>query len=331
MNKLKVTLFYRHPKTGFSIEHVFKTLSKEYSQNIQIEEVFVPRKRSMPWDILLNSLFVFSKRGKINHITGHIHDVSLALIGIPTVLTIHDLVFIDNVKNPIKRLYKWLFWLYFPSMICKHIVCISSETKRNVLRHVNKANISVIMNPIDPAFHFKPKEFNNIKPVILHIGTGWNKNLNRTILALNGISCHLRIVGKLKPEYVNLLNEMDLEYSNVSNLSDQQIINEYINCDIVNFPSEYEGFGMPIIEGQRIGRVVVTSRIEPLIEVSGDAVEYVDPFDLNSIRAAYLTLINNSARRSELIRSGLKNSNRFDVKVIANQYLSIYKKINENS
>jgi glycosyltransferase involved in cell wall biosynthesis len=280
----------------------------------------------MPWNVVKNCIYTFKYRNKegINHITGHIHDVILALFHQHTVLTIHDLVFLDNVKNPIKRFYKWLFWLYFPIKLADRTICISSETRNNVLKHIRSDKLSVIMNPIDPCFECVEKKFNDKKPVILHIGTGWNKNLKRTIEALRGISCHLRIIGKINNDIIELLHDVRIEYSNVYNLTDEEIRQEYIHCDIVNFPSEYEGFGMPIIEGQKTGRIVITSHIEPLIEVSGGAAEFVNPKRVESIREGYIHIIRNKQYRENLIQIGLKNVERFSVQAIAKQYMNLY-------
>jgi glycosyltransferase involved in cell wall biosynthesis len=329
---MRVVFFHRHLAFGFSIQHVFNTVEREIresEENVEITDVYMPSQRSLPWDLIKNGFYTFRHRNRtgVNHISGQIHDVILGLIGCKTVLTVHDLVFIDNVKNPIKRFYKWLFWLYFPVKLADKITCISNKTKQNILMNIQTDKLVVIHNPIDPLFKYVPKTFNAEKPVILHIGTGWNKNLKRTIQALNGLSCHLRIIGKLSDEVIDLLQKHQINYSNGYQLTDEEIRKEYINCDIVNFPSEYEGFGMPIIEGQKTGRVVITSQIEPLIEVSGNAVQYVNPYSITSIREGYTKLIKDADYRKELIERGLKNTDRFDITNIAKQYLSVYKEV----
>jgi glycosyltransferase involved in cell wall biosynthesis len=325
--KPKVTYFNRNPNLGFSIQRVFKTITDEIGKTQQFEEFCMPSKSSMPWDILRNSLYTLKNKNKkgINHITGHIHDVVLGLLGCKTVLTVHDLVFIDNVRNPIKRFYKWLFWLYLPIKLSNKVVCISKHTRNKILNHIKTDKLTVIYNPIDPIFEYIPKAFNKEKPIILHIGTGWNKNLKRVVESLVEIPCHLRIVGDLSIEQKDFIQQSQIEYSNVCKLSDEEIKQEYINCDIVSFPSEYEGFGMPIIEGQKTGRIVVTSKIEPLIEVSGDAVTYVNPFDLNSIRLGFLKVIKDDAYRIKKIALGIENVEQFSVKKITNDYLNLYK------
>ncbi|MUH35605.1 glycosyltransferase family 1 protein [Zobellia amurskyensis] len=324
---MKVNYFFRHPNVGHSIHRVFRTLISNLNKSVEINIYEVPSEGSMPGNVIRNVWFTYNKRDKkaIHHITGHIHDVLLALIGVKTVLTIHDLVFLDNVKNPFKRLYKWLFWLYFPIKIADVVVCISNQTKQNILTQIQTNKLKVIHNAVDPIFVPVEKAFNHEKPIILHIGTGWNKNLDRTIEALSGIPCHLRVIGKLKDEQVVLMKKYDIDYSNQCNLTDEGIKNEYKNCDIVNFPSVYEGFGMPVIEGQKTGRVVVTSNIEPLIEVASGAAVMVNPEEVSSIRQAYQTIISNDAYRVDLIEKGLENAKRFSAENIASQYLELYK------
>lgn len=325
-----IAFFHRNHKCGYSIYKVFKTIENELkSQNIEFEEYFMPSQYSMPWDIIKNSIFTFKHRNTrgINHISGHIHDVILGLISCKTVLTIHDLVFIDNVKNPIKRFYKWLFWLYLPIKLADKVTCISNETKRKVLKHIKTDKITVVYNPADPTFEYVPKTFNKEYPIILHIGTFWNKNLERTIQALEGINCHLRIIGEIDSHILQLLQEKNIKFSNAKNLSDEEIRQEYINCDIVNFPSIYEGFGMPVIEGQQTGRIVITSAIEPIKEIAGEAAIFVNPISIQSIHNAYITAIENDKLRNEIIQKGLENAQRFQVKNIAKQYLELYQSL----
>lgn len=326
---MNISFYFRHISCGISIHRVFLTLKAELQKENSVRTVEMPSARSLPWDIIINSWYAYRNRDRkgINHITGHIHDVIIGLRTGKTVLTIHDLVFLDNVKNPIKRVYKWFFWLYLPVKLADKVTCISEKTKRNVLKYINTDKISVIHNPIDPIFEFSPKEFNVDKPIILHIGTGWNKNLSRTILALKGIRCHLRIVGDVNGAITEMLMSNNIDYSNVSGLSDAQIYQEYLLCDIVNFPSEYEGFGMPVIEGQATGRVVLASAIEPLIEISGEAVHFVNPLDLESLKEGYQKLIADSDYRNRLIEAGRKNVRRFQVANIAQAYLSLYKEV----
>ena len=77
------------------------------------------------------------------------------------------------------------------------------------------------------------------------------------------------------------------------NLTHEEIVSEDRKADIINFPSLFEGFGMPIIEGQATGRIVITSNLSPMKEVAGNGAILVDPYSVNEIRNAYLSVIQN--------------------------------------
>jgi len=326
---MKVLIINRNANLGFSIQKVFKPVIATLRSRVDLDEIHINRRKSSPIDLILNNWQVFRERQKfeIFHITGHVHEVILALFKSKVVLTVHDLVFIDNEKNPFVRFYKWLFWLYFPVKIASKVVCISNQTLANIRKHVSASNLVVIHNAVDEKYLFVPKQFNLDCPVVLHVGSGWNKNLENTILAIRGLRCHLRVLGRLRESQIKLLEEFKIDYSSVTNLTDEEVYQEYINCDIVSFPSIYEGFGMPIIEGQAVGRPVLTSKIEPLIEVAGEGAQFVDPHSTQSIRLGFIQLLGSSSLRNELVEKGLLNVERFRLNRVVDQYLSIYSSI----
>ncbi|OOV18768.1 glycosyltransferase [Flavobacterium sp. LM4] len=322
---MEVNYFFRSKNKAYSIEKVFKTIIEAMPENVVSKNIYMPRADASPISIVKNILFTYKNRNKhgINHVTGDIHYCILGLIGSKVVLTIHDLVFIKNARNPIDRFFKWVLWLYIPAKIANKVVCISEKTKLDLLKYVKVKNVSVIYNPVDPTLKKNIKEINDI-PVILHIGVGWNKNLERVINAISGINCQLRIIGKIKEKQLDLLNKFNINYSNAYSLSDQEIADEYRKCDIVSFPSLYEGFGMPIIEGQIVGRAVLTSQIEPMTEIGNDAVHYVNPYSIESIADGFKMLIINKEYRENLINTGLINVEPFKRKNITYSYFKLY-------
>lgn len=160
--------------------------------------------------------------------------------------------------------------------------------------------------------------------MILHIGTAKRKNLPNVIRALNGISCHLHIVGVLDEEQSELLVENKIEYSNEADVSFDTIVQRYQECDIVSFPSLYEGFGMPVVEGNACGRPVLTTRRGAIPEVAKDSVLYVDPTNIEDIRCGFVSLINDDNLRNTLVDKGLANASRFSIGSIAAQYKRVY-------
>ena len=100
-------------------------------------------------------------------------------------------------------------------------------------------------------------------------------------------------------------------------------------CDIVSFPSLFEGFGMPIVEANAVGRPVITSKLAPMTEIANDAAFFVNPYDINSIKNAFLEIIGNEILRRQLIKNGLANTKRFRTDNISKMFFNLYMKLKE--
>lgn len=326
---MKIHYYFRHKQVGFSIQTVFTTLINQIRKFNVTRESYLLSPFANIIAITRNSIYALKcqKDGEINHITGDVHYLLYVLNNKRTIVTVHDIMYYRYLHGVKKYIWKLLY--IYPLKKAAHVTFISEYSKKEVLDIIDlpENKVSVIPDPVSPKFYYSDKEFNSECPLILHIGTNKRKNLHNTIRALNGIVCHLRIVGRLKDETINLLNEYNIDYSNVYNLEEREIIREYQNADIVNFPSLYEGFGMPIIEGQTTGRVVVTSDMSPMKDVAGNGAFLVNPFSIESIRGAYLQIINDKDLRNRIIEKGKANAQKYTVEAIAEQYMKIYKTI----
>lgn len=329
---MNINFYYRNNKAGFSIGAVFDTIIAEIEKNNHAIRTFLPSPNASIPAILKNGWFARNKEkdSYINHITGDVHYLLWFLQGKKTIVTVHDIMYYHYLKGIKKKIWKLLY--ITPLKNAAHVTFISDFAYKQVNEVINldMKKVHIIPNPVDPSFTYSPKEFNVQKPIILHIGTLERKNLERTIEALNGINCHLRIIGELKEQTKNLLKKHQIEYSNDMNLTHEEIVSEYRKADIINFPSLFEGFGMPIIEGQATGRIVITSNLSPMKEVAGNGAILVDPYSVHEIRNAYLSVIQNKSIRENLLYEGIKNIENYTVEKVAQQYTDLYKKLYEN-
>lgn len=326
---MKVVFFHRKPKVNnFSVEGAFQIIRGAMSADVECV-IAQSRYDSKGFFQRLYNIFEAALRqGDVNHITGDVHFLSYLLRRDKTLLTILDCVFMYNTKG-IKRSLLRLLWYIIPEKRVALISVISQSTKDELLKCINcdPDKIRIVPVCISPAYTYNKKEFNRDKPIILQVGTSQNKNILRLIEALQGIPCQLEIIGRLSHEQKMALGQFNIEYNNCSNLPDAEMVQKYNECDLVAFVSTYEGFGMPILEANAVGRTVITSNLLSMPEVAGDAACLVNPYDVTEIRAGIVKIINDSSYRESLIYNGLNNVKRFDAQRIAAQYVELYKEI----
>ncbi len=271
------------------------------------------------------------KKG-IFHVTGHVHYAVLALPKNKTVLTIHDLSFLHNTSGFKRYVLKKLF-LEWPMKQLNLVTAISEKTKKEIITYTHCApnKIVVIPNPVSDAIQNLPKEFNHEETSFLFIGTKANKNLVRCIEALKGLPVCLHIIGRLSRENIVLLNDNNIKYTNRVDITTEELISAYQTCDIVLFPSLYEGFGLPILEGFKAGRPVITSDIEPMKTLSENAAVLVNPLDVSSIRQGIITLCNNPDLRMSNVERGLMIAKKYAPTEITKQYEKVWRELDAHS
>lgn len=331
VQKTEVCYFQRRPRPGsnFSMEAIFEDLRKRLAGSINADIKLCSHFNDGYVSKVFNIIEARRRQSNgVNHITGEVHFLNLLMRRNRVVLTILDCGFMERKSGLGRAFVRWLY-LDTPVKRSKVVTAISEETKRQVVGYTNcdPDKIKVIPVAIDDAYQPTPKEFNSDKPVILQIGTGYNKNVPRLIEALDGIACRLVVIGRLSKEQESMLQQSRIEYENLYNLSSKEMIEQYRRCDIVSFVSTFEGFGMPIVEGNAVERVVVTSNVSSMPEVASDAACLVNPLDIADIRKGIRRLMSDADYRETLIANGRINRQRFDGQRIAEQYLEVYRNV----
>ena len=324
-----ILLFRSKERKRCSIENMFKNVERYIGKEYKIKEEYDPEKKYFSIPKFFNIVkFVRKLDADIIHVTGEIYFCAMFTGHKRTILTIHDYVSLENMKG-ISKFICWLLMFYLPIKSSRFVTCNSPKTYDDTIKKFPWCKNKLYMIPvsISDEFQYNKKNFSKQHPKILMLGTNFNKNIEREVQALKDIKCTAIIIGHLSESQKEALKHTGIEYENYYDLSNSEILEQYINCDIVLFASTYEGFGMPVIEGQAVGRCIVTSNIEPMLTISGGAAIFVNPYDVNSIKEGIERAINDDKYRENLIKMGLSNCTKYRNEIVAKKYCELYREI----
>lgn len=324
---MKVVLIYRQRRSGgYSIEELFHTTAEELRRkHVDVIEYEVgPR-----WQILFDVLRLRQLNADIYHIPGDINYFVTWLPRRKTVLTVHDIGnYLFGLAGLKRWLYKWV-WLLFPIRHAAAVTSTSKATRNNIVQYLGfeEERIQVIDGSHSAIFKPVPKGFAAEPPVILQVGTGGYKNVDRLIEAIAGLRCRLVLIGSLNSETEGKLRDLQIDHVNHVGISHQEVYRQYVDCDLVSFVSTGEGFGVPILEAQAVGRPVITANIPPMSDVAGEGACLVNPLDVAQIRAGIERIVSDESYRSRLVERGFENVRRYSPVAISNEYLALYQRL----
>jgi glycosyltransferase involved in cell wall biosynthesis len=324
--------YQRLPDRGhISIERLFTGIRDKLAPEWQVQVSVCPYPSRGLMPRLKNLTFVSGRQADIHHIVGDVHYLALGLPGEKLVLTIHDCAALDRLKGWRREVLRQL-WFVLPMRRAAVVTTISKTSKDELRRWVGALadKVEVIPNCVCAEFSPDSKSFNQECPVVLQVGTGWNKNVVGVARGLTGIRCRLEIVGELDSLQRAALDSTHVDYKELGRISDDELLQAYRRCDLVVFASLYEGFGLPILEAQAIGRPVVTSNLSSMPEVAGGGALLVDPSDSQAIHGAVTQLISDATLRADLIQAGFDNVARFRPPAVARRYEAVYAQLLNN-
>jgi len=283
---------------------------------------------------------------ELYHATEHL---LLPLRHVPSVLTVHDLIFRIFPQHH-KRLNYWYLNAAMP-LYCRRasaVIAVSQSTKRDLVRlyGLEPARISVVHEAAAP--HFTPAPPALVAQVraryglpdryLLHVGTiEPRKNLKHLLEAVHRLRAKredVRLViagskGWLYQSFFEGIEELALGDAVVlpGYVPDADLPAVYSGAQLVAVPSLYEGFGLPVLEAMACGAPVVCSHTSSLPEVGGDAAAYFDPTDVDAMADAILTAWRDEALRETMRTNGLARAARFSWTRAAEETLAIYEQV----
>lgn len=323
----RILFVFRDPlRGGKSVEEIYHGLMVGLEASMDVCHFLFDDTKS----IIYNCRAIGKYNASIIHITSDLYHIVPLLPKAKKVITIHDLGRYKEFRGAKKWLYR-LFWIKIPVAFSAAVITVSEASRLNIIEaigHQQARKIHTIYNPVPDIFKFTPKPFNEGKPVILAVGTGKHKNIETLIHATRGISCKLHLVGHLSETQMTLLKSVETEWINYPKLSYEAVRDLYVESDIVYFVSLHEGFGMPIIEAQAIGRPILVSRRSSIPEVAANGALFIeDPISVSEVQNGIQRLTYDSFYRDQLISLGRNNIRRFDFKKILGEYQVLYHKI----
>lgn len=229
-------------------------------------------------------------------------------VPIPFVFVVHDLTPL-KVPGYVRNL-KMLKKAYFRSCVTRGLeqslrcVAVSATTKRDILdefgaKWASKIDVSYEGSSLDAGcVEHASRSLPGVGgPYVLYVGTRRpNKNIKFTIDVFAGMR-RLGYTGQLvmAGSTRNFGFEVDRYAAAVGGIrvlglvTDGQLVSLYANMDSLMFLSQYEGFGLPIVEAAKFGRRMIVSDGGALSEIAPDSA-CVIPLTSDPVTAAAMAV-----------------------------------------
>ncbi len=110
-------------------------------------------------------------------------------------------------------------------------------------------------------------------------------------------------------------------------LADSDVAEALKGASLFALPSLYEGFGLPVIEAQRVGIPVTCSNAAALPEVAAKGALFFDPLSVDDIASALKRCLLDPDLRARLVCNGFENARRFSWDKTATETLAIYESV----
>lgn len=257
------------------------------------------------------------------------------------IVTVHDLL---ALHYPAQHKLQYYYYKYFMPIILKNakkVIAISESTKKDLINFYNldEKKIKVIYNGFDKN-HFSYKSdakeyiYNkyNIQKYIFTVGSSYpHKNIDKLIEAfiqMNNKDLVLVITGEIgeyQKKMIEKYNVQNIFFIGFIDFKDLPYF--YSAAEIMIYPSLYEGFGFPPLEAMSCNCPVIASNTSSIPEVCGNAVEYINPHELDSIIKSINKVKDNKQYRDSLIAKGLLQVEKFTWEKASKEIITLFEEV----
>jgi glycosyltransferase involved in cell wall biosynthesis len=193
----------------------------------------------------------------------------------------------------------------------RRLIAISEFARGEIVERLGAParKVAVTLLAVDPAFASPPDTadqhiqsvLGTARPYLLAVSNTYpHKNLPAAVEAFgrlaDTIPHDLVIVGQprrgepaLRRAVARLAEPGRVK--RVPSVAGPDLVRAYQGADVFLFPSRYEGFGLPVLEGMMAGVPVVAARRASLPELGGETVLYADPPDAGALADAVRTVL----------------------------------------
>lgn len=254
----------------------------------------------------------------------------------PFVLTLHDMI-----HDLFPQYFTRDLWTVSRKKLllekATRVIAVSENTKKDILKfypHIaaDKIDVVYLSQSIDTVSNVAvslPEKF------ILFVGNRTiYKNFNFFIeavapLLLADASLYVVAAGgnALEKDELEWLHKLGISNQVIQqNFRDNELASYYKQAQCFVFPSEYEGFGIPVLEAMACGCPVVLAHHSSFPEVAGDAGVYFELHNAADLRKKVSQLLTDDDLRSSFATRGLERSRQFSWEKTAAGCLESYRK-----
>ena len=282
---------------------------------------------------------------QLYHATEHL----LPRLTLPTVMTVHDLIF-ERFPQHHKITNRAFLRVGMPLFVraATHIIAVSRHTASDLtsLYGVPTEKVAVIYEGIDAEFQpATPSQIEAIRaryspdrPYLLMVGTlEPRKNHRLALHALAQLKAwghphRLLIAGgkgwlfePIAAEVATLGLSNDVTFAGY--VPDADLPALYSAAEILLQPSQYEGFGFPLLEAMACGTPVICSSVSSLPELAGDAAYQIDINDATALASAIREIVDHPDIADTMRHRGLAHVRQFTWAATAQQTAQLYQQV----